>query len=280
MIKDKFLSISSATVRYLILAIFAVITLFPFYWMLITSLRDPGNPALSWPPQFWLKEWHWDNFIKVNEIAPFVTYFRNTIIVVIFDLCSTMVVVSMAAFGFAHYEYKGREALFLAVLATMMIPSESLIITNFRTISHLDWMDTYQALFVPYMAGAFNIYILREAFMSVPKQLYLAAKVDGCSDFWYFIRVLLPIAKPTLITVALLKVIATWNAFLWPLFVTNSRSMRLISYGLVNFASEAGSANFVMMMAGAIYTVTPMLILYLIARKQIIEGIARGGIKG
>jgi len=277
---EKAWSATSATIRYAILIIFAIITVFPFYWMLLTSLRDASNPVLTWPPELWLQEWHWENMITVNEIAPFVTYFKNTIIVVLLDLCSTMVVISLAAFGFAHYNFKGREVIFLAVLATMMIPSESLIITNFRTISRLDWMDTYQALFVPYMAGAFSIYLLREAFMSIPRQLYLAAKVDGCSDFKYFIRILLPVSRPTLITVGLLKVIATWNAFLWPLFVTNSRSMRVISYGLVNFTSEAGSSNFVMMMAGAIYTVTPMLVLYLIARKQIIDGIARGGIKG
>ncbi|MCL2497727.1 MAG: carbohydrate ABC transporter permease, partial [Symbiobacteriaceae bacterium] len=165
------------------------------------------------------------------------------------------------------------------VLATMMIPSESLTIANFRTISRLRWIDTYQALFVPYLAGAFNIYILREAFLAVPRQLYLAAKVDGCSDFTYFLRVLLPICRPSLITIALLKVIATWNAFLWPLFVTNSRSMRVISYGLIAFQHESGS-DYALMMAGSIITILPMLILYFIARRQIIEGIARGGIKG
>ena len=278
--KGRVFAISRAMLRYAVLIIFALITVFPFYWMILTAFRDINNPTLVWPPQFWLTEWHFENLVMVNDIAPFTVYFKNTIIVVLLDLTATMVVVSLAAFGFAHYEFKGREVLFLAVLATMMIPSESLIITNFRTISRLDWIDTYQALFVPYVAGAFSVFLLREAFLSVPRQLYLAAKVDGCSDFRYFLRVLLPISRPTLITVGLLKVIATWNAFLWPLFVTNSRSMRVISYGLINFTAEAGSSNFVMMMAGAIYTVAPMLVLYLIARKQIIEGIAKGGIKG
>lgn len=278
MMSDKTLAFLSTTVRYALLILFGVVFLFPFYWMIITALREAGQP-LTWPPDLIPKAFHWENFAKVMEIAPFPTYFKNTLIVVFFDLVLSMIVVSLAAFGFAHFEFRGKEILFMLVLATMMIPSESLIITNYRTISSLGWIDTYQAIFLPYLAGAFNIFLLREAFMSVPRQLYLAAKIDGCSDFAYFIKILLPITRPTLITIALLKAIASWNSFMWPLLVTNSRSMRVISYGLVNFQNEANS-DYVLMMAASIVTIAPILLLFLIARKQIIDGIAKGGLKG
>jgi len=276
--RDKVLHYISLGIRYAVLILFGATFLFPFYWMVITALRPAGQP-LGWPPVFVPQTFHWENFVRVTEIAPFFTYFKNTLIMVFFDLVLTMVIVALAAFGFAHYEFKGKEALFMMVLTTMMIPSESLTITNYLTISRLKWIDTYQALFMPYVAGAFNIYLLREAFMAVPKQLYLAAKVDGCSDFAYFVKILLPVTRPTLITIALLKTIASWNSFLWPLLVTNSRSMRVVSYGLVNFQSEAGS-DYVLIMAASILTVAPILLLFLFARKQIIEGIAKGGLKG
>ena len=276
--QDKATHYLSLGIRYAILLLFGATFLFPFYWMIITALRPAGQP-LGWPPVLVPQTFHWENFVRVTEIAPFFTYFKNTLIMVFFDLILTMIIVALAAFGFAHYEFKGKEALFMMVLTTMMIPSESLTITNYLTISRLKWIDTYQALFMPYVAGAFNIYLLREAFMAVPKQLYLAAKVDGCSDFAYFVKILLPVTRPTLITIALLKTISSWNSFLWPLLVTNSRSMRVVSYGLVNFQSEAGS-DYVLIMAASILTVAPILLLFLFARKQIIEGIAKGGLKG
>ncbi|NLN83726.1 MAG: carbohydrate ABC transporter permease [Firmicutes bacterium] len=266
------------TISYLILFFFALVTLFPFYWMIITALKD-SNSALRWPPELWPKTFHWENFDRLLKAAPFGRYFMNSVIVVILDLSISMIVMSFAAFGFAHYNFRGKEILFMLFLATMMIPGEALIITNFRTVAKLGWFDTYHVLFVPYIASVFYIYLLRQAFESVPKQLYLAAKVDGCSDFKYFLKVLLPIARPMLITIVILKVIASWNSFMWPLLVTNSSRMRVISYGLVAFQSEAGN-DFPLMMAASIFTVGPMIILYLIARKKIIDGIAKGGIKG
>jgi len=266
------------TISYLILGFFAVITLFPFYWMTITALQD-SNAAVTWPPQLWPKVLHWENFSRLLEAAPFGRYFMNSVVVVIMDLAVSLPVMSLAAFGFAHYQFKGKEPIFMLFLATMMIPSESLIITNFRTVARLGWFDTYHVLFLPYVASVFYIYLLRQAFESVPKQLYLAAKIDGCSDFQYFLKILLPIAKPMMITIGILKIIASWNSFMWPLLVTNTNRMRVISYGLVAFQSEAGN-DFPLMMAASIFTVAPMVILYLIARKKIIDGIARGGIKG
>lgn len=268
----------SKTTAYIILVFFAVITLFPFYWMIITALKD-SNSALRWPPELWPKTLHFENFSRLMKAAPFGRYFTNSVIVVILDLSVSMIVMSLAAFGFAHYQFKGKEFLFMIFLATMMIPSEALIITNFRTVAKLGWFDTYHVLFVPYIASVFYIFLLRQSFESVPKQLYLAAKVDGCSDFKYFLKILLPIARPMLITIAILKVIASWNSFMWPLLVTNTSKMRVISYGLVAFQSEAGN-DFPLMMAASIFTVGPMIILYLIARKKIIDGIAKGGIKG
>ena len=276
--QSQWKSYLSKSISYIILIFFAFITLFPFYWMILTSLKDPNN-YIAWPPEFWPKQLHFENFKRVLEIAPFGTYITNTLIVVAADLFFNTIIVTLAAFGFAHYTFKGREFFFLLILATMMIPSESLIIANFRTIAQLKLIDTYWAVFLPYMASAFNIYLLREAFRSVPRQMYLAAKIDGCSDFGYFIKILLPICRPTLITISLLKIIGSWNAFLWPLLVTNSRSMRTISYGLVNFQTEA-SSNFALIMAASLYTVVPMLLLYIFARKKIIEGIAKGGVKG
>lgn len=274
----SFKKIFGKSFSYLILGFFAVITLFPFYWMAITALQD-SNAAVLWPPELWPKTFHWENFSRLMEAAPFGRYFLNSVIVVLMDLSVSMIVMSCAAFGFSHYQFKGKESLFLLFMMTMMVPSEALIITNFRTVAKLGWFDTYHVLFLPYIASVFYIYLLRQSFESVPKQLYLAAKVDGCSDFQYFLKILIPIAKPMMITIAILKIIASWNSFMWPLLVTNTGKMRVISYGLVAFQSEAGS-DFPLMMAASIFTVAPMIILYLIARKKIIDGIARGGIKG
>jgi len=277
-LKHTLKHVTGKTLAYFILGLFAVITLFPFYWMAITALRDSAS-AITWPPELWPSEFHWENFSRLLAAAPFGLYFWNSVIVAIMDLFVSLIVMTCAAFAFAHYEFRGKETLFLLFLATMMVPSEALIITNFRTVAALGWFDTYHVLFLPYVASVFYIYLLRQSFESVPKQLYLAAKVDGCSDFGYFLKILLPISKPMIITIAILKVIASWNSFMWPLLVTNTSRMRVISYGLVAFQSESGS-DFPLMMAASVFTVGPMIILYLIARKKIIEGIALGGLKG
>ena len=185
----------------------------------------------------------------------------------------------LASFGFSRLKFPGRDVIFGILLATLMIPGEMLIITNFVTISRLGWMDTRAALIVPFMASVFYIYLLRQFFLKVPDTLYFAAKVDACSDWRYLWKVMVPINKQAISTIAILNAIACWNAFLWPLMVTNSESKRVLSIGLVQFQTEAGT-DFELLMAAASMLVLPIMLMYLFMHKQIIRGVTQSGIKG
>ena len=264
--------------KYILLVIFAIITLFPFYWMMASSLKSEFE-VIQTPPTLIPSEFLWSNYSIALSMAPFGRYFINTILVTILSIITTVVVAIITAFAFSHLEFKGRDVIFSIFLASMMIPGEVLIVTNFKTISQLKWVDTYQALFVPYMANVLYIYMLREFFLKVPRQLYYAAKVDGAGDWKFLWHIMVPTAKSSIITICILVGINSWNAFLWPLLVTNSTNMRLLANGLTAFQSDAGNRYELLMAASTIITM-PIVVIYIFLHKKIMNGISIGGIKG
>ena len=273
--------------------------IFPFFWMISGSfktLQEIITVPLVWLPST-------INFVNYQEAlraAPFVTYFQNTVIVAVANTILTLLTTILAAFAFSQFTFKGRDLLFSILLATLMIPSELLIITNYTTVVQLGrWnrtlleqysflpqvagriigIDTYGALVIPFIASIFYIYLLRQFFNQIPRQLYLAAKVDGCSDWKYMWTIMVPNSINALITIGLFNFIASWNAYIWPLLVTNRNDMRVLSIGLRYFTGDAGSEYHLLMAAGT-FVVMPLLILYLFTRRFIIAGVARSGIKG
>ena len=264
--------------KYLLLVLFAIVTIFPFYWMIGSSLKSSFE-VIQTPPTLIPEKFLWENYSTAFKMAPFGRYFINTLIVTGLSIISTVTISILSAFAFSHLEFKGRDLIFSIFLASMMIPGEVLIVTNFRTISNLKLIDTYIALFLPYMANVLYIYMLREFFLKVPKSLYYAAKIDGAGDWKFLWKILVPMAKPSIITICILVGINSWNAFLWPLLVTNSESMRLLANGLTAFQSDAGNRYELLMAASSIITL-PIIVVYVFLHKKIMNGISIGGTKG
>ena len=265
-------------IKYFLLVIFAIITVFPFYWMISSSLKS-GFEVIQTPPTMLPEKVMWSNYSTAFSMAPFGRYFINTIIVTALSIISTVVISILSAFAFSHLEFKGRDLIFSIFIASMMIPGEVLIVNNFKTISNLGMIDTYTSLFIPYAASVLYIYMLREFFLTVPKQLYYAAKIDGAGDWKFLWKVLVPIAKPSIITISILVGINSWNAFLWPLLVTNNENMRVLATGLTAFQSDAGNQYELLMAASSIITV-PIVGVYVFLHKKIMNGISLGGTKG
>ena len=265
-------------IKYFLLVIFAIITVFPFYWMISSSLKS-GFEVIQTPPTMLPENVMWSNYSTAFSMAPFGRYFINTIIVTVLSIVSTVVISILSAFAFSHLEFKGRDLIFSIFSASMMIPGEVLIVNNFKTISNLGMIDTYTSLFIPYAASVLYIYMLREFFLTVPKPLYYAAKIDGAGDWKFLWKVLVPIAKPSIITISILVGINSWNAFLWPLLVTNNENMRVLATGLTAFQSDAGNQYELLMAASSIITV-PIVGVYVFLHKKIMNGISLGGTKG
>jgi multiple sugar transport system permease protein len=284
---------------YAFLIFGSLLMIFPFFWMISGSFKTLQEiitiPIVWLPASISLA-----NYQEALRAAPFVVYFQNTVMVAVANTVLTLLVTILAAFAFSQFTFKGRDLLFSILLATLMIPSELLIITNYTTVVQLGrWnrellerfaflpqaagriigIDTYGALVIPFIASIFYIYLLRQFFNQIPRQLYLAAKVDGCSDWKYMWTIMVPNSINALITIGLFNFISSWNAFIWPLLVTNSDQMRVLSIGLRVFAGEAGSEYHLLMAAGT-FVVMPLLVLYLFTRRFIIAGVARSGIKG
>ena len=265
---------------FILLLLGSLVMLFPFFWMISGSLktiREITSPEIIW----WPEEAQWSNYTEVLTMKtnPFGIYFKNSIQVAVANTVFTLFTTILAAFAFSRLEFKGRDKLFSILLATMMVPSQMYIITNFITITRMNLYDSLWAQIIPYTASVFYIYLLRQFFNQIPDQIYLAAKVDGCSDWKYLWKMMVPNAKSSLVTIGLFNFIASWNAYLWPLMVTGNINKRVLSIGLQYFASESGTA-YHLMMAGATIVVLPLIIIYLVFQKYIIQGIARGGLKG
>lgn len=263
---------------YTFLSAGAVMMALPFYWMIITAFKTPEQ-VTQMPPVWWPSSFLLDNFNYVLGSGEFARYIFNSMFVTVVSVSLTVSVTILTAFAFSRLKFPGRDVIFSLFLGFMMVPFELLAITNYTTIVKLHQIDTYQALIVPYIANILYIFILRNFFLEIPDSLYHAARVDGSSNGKYLWRVMVPIAKPAIITIVLLNSIDSWNSFLWPMLVTNESRMRTVTVGLTSFVQAAG-IRYERLMAAAFIVVVPMVILFLFARKYIVTAVAQGGIKG
>ncbi len=269
------------TVTYILLTIWGIFVLFPFYWMLLTSVKDYSAYSNETIPKLFTLSPTFENFKNAFTTAPLLDYLVNTLIFTVFTTALMLIVTVLAAFGFARLDFKGKDLVFTLFLAMMMIPSELVVITNFVTITDLDLRNTFTGLVLPSVTSVFYIYLLKENFSQVPNELYYAAKVDGTSDIKYLFKVMIPICKPTVITITILKVIECWNSYVWPRLVTDNENYFLVSNGIQTIReSGLGRENIPAMMAAVVVITVPLVILFLVFRKKIMEGVARGGTKG
>jgi multiple sugar transport system permease protein len=276
--------IISLILIYAFLIFMSVIVLFPFYWMVITSLKS-STEIRSLHQTFWPTAVLWSNYISVFKTFDFVTYLRNTLIVGIISTIGTLITTILSAFAFARLEFKGRDTLFIVFLATMMIPGEMMVITNYITVSNFGWLSdvygVFTAMIVPFWISVFYIYLLRQNFKQIPNELYLAAKVDGKSDWNYLWSVMVPLASPTIISILILKLMGAWNSYVWPNLVANKSEWRLITNGLRgSFTTTSGEPQYGLQMAATVLVTVPLLLLFIFFRKYIMKGVGRAGIKG
>ena len=268
-------------VIYTLLTVWGLVVLFPFYWMLLTSVKDYGAYNSEFIPQFFTLSPTLQNYADAFTAVPLAKYFTNTIIFTVVTTAIMLVVTVLAAFAFARLNFKGKNIAFTLFLSLMMIPSELVVITNYVTITNLDLRNTFMGLILPSVTSVFYIYLLRENFAQIPDELYYAAKVDGTSDMRYLLRVVVPICKPTLVTIPILKVIECWNSYVWPRLVTDDEAYFLVSNGIQSIRENGfGRENIPAMMAAVVVISVPLIVLFLIFRKKIMAGVSRGGTKG
>ena len=278
--KSKFVQIGVQIVIYAFLIAIAIIVLFPFYWMIISSLKSLSEYRLS-IPTLWPKEILFSNYKDAFTTANLDDLFYNTLYVGVVSTILSLVITVLSAFAFARLEFKGKNALFAGLLATMMIPGELFTITNYSTVSKLNWLNTYTVLIVPFLVSVFYIYLLKQNFMQIPNELYLAAKVDGTSDIKYLWKVMIPLALPTLISITILKMMGAWNSYIWPRLVANDEAHRMITNGLRNaFTDSTGDVNYPVQMAAVAIVSAPLFLVFIFLRKYIMKGVSRSGIKG
>ncbi len=273
--------------KFTILILGAIITMMPFVWMILSSLKT-SSEITAIPPTFFPKDPQWSNYQEAWSRAPFLRYFVNTVIVAVGSTFGVLITTVLSAFAFSRLNFPGKKLIFSLLMATLMIPGEMLVITNYITVYNMKLeigetrimgIDSYGALIIPWIASVFYIYLLTQFFMQVPDAIYLAAKVDKCSDWKFMWKIMLPMNKQAVVTIGILNFISSWNAFMWPLLVTNDPNMRVLSNGLTQFQSEAGS-DYQLIMAASCILVMPIIIIYLFLRKYIIEGVTRSGLKG
>ena len=265
---------------YLFLGLMALIVLFPFYWMIISSLKTLEEYRWS-TPSFWPTQVMFSNYLEAFTSASLGRLFYNTLLVGVVSTLLSLVITVLSAFAFARLEFKGRDTMFGLLLATMMIPGELFTITNYSTVTQLGWMNTYRVLIIPFLVSVFYIYLLRQNFMQIPNELYLAAKVDGTSDLKYLWKVMVPLALPSLISITILKMMGSWNSYIWPRLVANDEAHRLITNGLRNaFTATSGDVNYPVQMAAVALVSAPLFLVFVFLRKYIMAGVSRSGIKG
>lgn len=265
-------------IDYILLAIGAFLMVFPFIWMVLSAFKTPSEIA-SRPPVIFPASLSFDNFVYAFKTAPFLRYFVNSVIVTVSIVILTMVTTILAAFAFSKLRFPGRKVMFSSLVVLMMVPFELLVVTLYTIITKLGLIDNILALIIPFTSSIFYTYILKNFFDTIPDALYQSAKTDGASDWFFLWRVLVPIAKPSLVSIILLDAISCWNSFLWPLLVTNTSTNRTLPLGLYAFMSEGG-IHYEKLMAAATVVVLPMIILFLFLRKKIVSGVASGGVKG
>ena len=266
---------------YVLLVFWAVIVLFPFYWMILTSVKSYGAYNSEYVPKFFTLSPTMQNYVDAFTAVPLGRYLVNTTIFTVLTTALMLGVIIFAAFAFARLEFRGKNILFVLFLSLMMIPNELVIITNFVTVTNLNMRNSFPGLILPSVASVFYIYLLKENFEQIPDSLYYAAKVDGTSDLKYLFKVMIPISKPTLITVTILKVIECWNFYVWPRLITDDENYFLVSNGIQEIRENGfGRENIPAMMAAVVVISVPLVILFLIFHKKVMEGVSKGGTKG
>jgi len=270
-----------SVITYVFLALWAVVVLFPFYWMILTSVKSYGAYNSENIPRFFTLTPTLQNYAEAFTAVPLGKYLINTTIFTLATTAIMLAVITFAAFAFARLEFKGKNMVFVIFLSLMMIPNELVIITNFVTVTNLDMRNTFSGLILPSVTSVFYIYLLKENFEQIPDSLYYAAKVDGTSDLKYLFRVMIPISKPALITITILKVIECWNSYVWPRLITDDENYFLVSNGIQEIRENGfGRENIPAMMAAVVVISVPLIVLFLIFRNKVMAGVSRGGTKG
>ena len=269
------------TVTYIMLSVWGIAVLLPFYWMLLSSLKSYGAYNSEYVPQFFTLSPTFENYAKAFTQVPLARYFLNTVIFTLLTTGIMLAVIIPAAFAFARLKFRGKNLVFTLFLALMMIPNELVIITNYTTVTNLELRNTFTGLVMPSVMSVFYIYLLKENFAQIPDELYYAAKVDGTGDLKYLFKVMIPICKPTIVTVTILKVIECWNSYVWPRLITYDKNYYLVSNGIQEIRENGfGREDIPAMMAAVVVISIPLIILFLVFRKKIMSGVARGGTKG
>ncbi len=251
--------------------------LFPFLWMVSTSLKSPED-MLSSSLNLIPSQFMWRNYLDAWNAQPFARYFLNTIIVAVVTVGCQLFFSSLAAYAFSFFHFPFKNFIFIALLGTMMIPQQALLVPDYVILANLRWLDTYLALIVPFTASVYSVFFFRQFFMTLPRDLYEAAVVDGCSHFGFYFRILLPLSRPPMLTLGIFSFLGSWNSFLWPLIVTNSTELRVLQVGLAYFLSEAGT-EWGLLMAASTFSIIPLVIGYLIVQKRFVENQAMTGLK-
>ena len=269
------------TVVYALLGLWALMVLFPFYWMVLTSVKSYSAYNAEYVPKLFTMSPTLQNYADAFTQVPLADYFVNTLIFTLATTAIMLVVTVLAAFAFSRLDFPGKDLAFTGFLALMMIPTELVIITNFVTVTDLNLRNSFWGLILPSVTSVFYIYLLKENFAQIPDELYYAAKVDGCSDFRYLTRVMIPICRPTIVTITILKVIECWNSYVWPRLITDDEDYFLVSNGIQTIRESGfGRENIPAMMAAVVVISLPLIVLFLIFRNKIMEGVSRGGTKG
>ena len=279
--KKKHYGTVGKAVVYVLLTVWAIAVLFPFYWMLLTSIKSYSAYNSEYTPQFFTLFPTLQNYVDVFTTVPLADYLLNTFIFTVLTTGIMLVVTVLAAFAFSRLQFKGKDLAFTLFLSLMMIPSELVVITNFVTITNMELRNSFLGLILPSVTSVFYIYLLKENFSQIPDELYYAAKVDGTSDLKYLLKVMIPICRPTLITITILKVIECWNSYVWPRLITDDPSYFLVSNGIQEIRENGlGRENIPAMMAAVVVISIPLILIFLIFHKKIMEGVSRGGTKG
>ena len=280
--KQKVSKVFVQIALYAFLGFMALVILFPFYWMLISSVKTVSEYE-QMVPTLWPQQFVWQNYVEAFNTANLGRLFINTIYVGLVSTFLSLIITVLSAFAFARLEFKGKNTLFAILLATMMIPGELFTITNYQTVNAFGWMNSYTVLIVPFLVSVFYIYLLKQNFMQIPNELYLAAKIDGTTDLKYLWKVMIPLALPTLISITILKMMGAWNTYVWPRLVANDEMHRLITNGLraISFTdAETDRPNIPIQMAAVTMVSTPLFLVFVFLRKYIMKGVSRSGIKG
>lgn len=281
---ERFARIRKRTLNcftYILLTFWAILVLFPFYWMVLTSVKSYGAYNSEWVPQLYTLSPTLQNYQDAFTAVPLGGYFINTIVFTVATTLLMLIVTVLAAFAFARLNFRGKELAFTLFLSLMMIPTELVVITNYVTITNWDMRNTFAGLILPSVTSVFYIYLLKENFAQIPDELYYAAKVDGTSDLKYLFKVLIPICRPTIITITILKAIECWNSYVWSRLVTDNPAYFLVSNGIQEIRENGfGRENIPAMMAAVVVISVPLIVIFLIFRKKIMAGVSRGGMKG